>query len=198
MVFIDGKPAKDQYRIYNVKTVEGPNDYATMEEVIQRRYTNLEKDSLPDLLLIDGGKGQLTSVVTALEKANKTNDIPLAGLAERLEEIYVPRGTQPILLNKDHPALRLFIQLRDEAHRFGVKHHTHKRDKAIMLPLEEVAGLGTKTIQKLYKTFGSIQNIRNAGKEALIDCVGKSKANLVWQNINNTTSESIENNLHSN
>ena len=169
-----------------------------MEEVIQRRYTNLEKDSLPDLLLIDGGKGQLTSVVTALEKANKINDIPLAGLAERLEEIYVPRGTQPILLNKDHPALRLFIQLRDEAHRFGVKHHTHKRDKAITLPLEEVAGLGTKTIQKLYKTFGSIQNMRNAGKEALIDCVGKSKANLVWQNINNITSESIENNSHSN
>ena len=198
VVFIDGKPAKDQYRIYNVKTVEGPNDYATMEEVIQRRYTNLEKDSLPDLLLIDGGKGQLTSVVTALEKANKINDIPLAGLAERLEEIYVPRGTQPILLNKDHPALRLFIQLRDEAHRFGVKHHTHKRDKAITFPLEEVVGLGTKTIQKLYKTFGSIQNMRNAGKEALIDCVGKSKANLVWQNINNTTSESIENNSHSN
>ena len=169
-----------------------------MEEVIQRRYTNLEKDSLPDLLLIDGGKGQLTSVVTALEKANKINDIPLAGLAERLEEIYVPRGTQPILLNKDHPALRLFIQLRDEAHRFGVKHHTHKRDKAITFPLEEVVGLGTKTIQKLYKTFGSIQNMRNAGKEALIDCVGKSKANLVWQNINNTTSESIENNSHSN
>ena len=179
VVFIDGKPAKDQYRIYNVKTVEGPNDYATMEEVITRRYSHLEADALPDLLLIDGGKGQLSAVVSALEKAEKIKEIPLAGLAERLEEIYVPRGTQSILLNKDHPALRLFIQLRDEAHRFGVKHHTHKRDKAITLPLEEVAGLGTKTIQKLYKTFGSIQNMRNAGKEALIACVGKSKAELV-------------------
>lgn len=179
VVFIDGKPAKDQYRIYNVKTVEEPNDYATMEEVITRRYSHLEADALPDLLLIDGGKGQLSAVVSALEKAEKIKEIPLAGLAERLEEIYVPRGTQSILLNKDHPALRLFIQLRDEAHRFGVKHHTHKRDKAITLPLEEVAGLGTKTIQKLYKTFGSIQNMRNAGKEALIACVGKSKAELV-------------------
>lgn len=179
VVFIDGKPAKDQYRIYNVKTVEGPNDYATMEEVITRRYSHLEADALPDLLLIDGGKGQLSAVVSALEKAEKIKEIPLAGLAERLEEIYVPRGTQSILLNKDHPALRLFIQLRDEAHRFGVKHHTHKRDKAITLPLEEVAGLGTKTIQKLYKTFGSIQDMRNAGKEALIACVGKSKAELV-------------------
>lgn len=179
VVFIDGKPAKDQYRIYNVKTVEGPNDYATMEEVIERRYSHLEADALPDLLLIDGGKGQLSAVVSALEKAEKIKEIPLAGLAERLEEIYVPRGTQSILLNKDHPALRLFIQLRDEAHRFGVKHHTYKRDKAITLPLEEVAGLGTKTIQKLYKTFGSIQDMRNAGKEALIACVGKSKAELV-------------------
>ena len=179
VVFIDGKPAKDQYRIYNVKTVEGPNDYATMEEVITRRYSHLEADALPDLLLIDGSKGQLSAVVSALEKAEKIKEIPLAGLAERLEEIYVPRGTQSILLNKDHPALRLFIQLRDEAHRFGVKHHTHKRDKAITLPLEEVAGLGTKTIQKLYKTFGSIQDMRNAGKEALIACVGKSKAELV-------------------
>ena len=179
VVFIDGKPAKDQYRIYNVKTVEEPNDYATMEEVITRRYSHLEADALPDLLLIDGGKGQLSAVVSALEKAEKIKEIPLAGLAERLEEIYVPRGTQSILLNKDHPALRLFIQLRDEAHRFGVKHHTHKRDKAITLPLEEVAGLGTKTIQKLYKTFGSIQNMRNAGKEELIACVGKSKAELV-------------------
>jgi excinuclease ABC, C subunit len=179
VVFIDGKPAKDQYRIYNVKTVEGPNDYATMEEVITRRYSHLEADALPDLLLIDGGKGQLSAVVSALEKAEEIKEIPLAGLAERLEEIYVPRGTQSILLNKDHPALRLFIQLRDEAHRFGVKHHTHKRDKAITLPLEEVAGLGTKTIQKLYKTFGSIQDMRNAGKEALIACVGKSKAELV-------------------
>lgn len=179
VVFIDGKPAKDQYRIYNVKTVEGPNDYATMEEVITRRYSHLEADALPDLLLIDGGKGQLSAVVSALEKVEKIKEIPLAGLTERLEEIYVPRGTQSILLNKDHPALRLFIQLRDEAHRFGVKHHTHKRDKAITLPLEEVAGLGIKTIQKLYKTFGSIQNMRNAGKEALIACVGKSKAELV-------------------
>ena len=179
VVFIDGKPAKDQYRIYNVKTVEGPNDYATMEEVITRRYSHLEADALPDLLLIDGGKGQLSAVVSALEKAEKIKEIPLAGLAERLEEIYVPRGTQSILLNKDHPALRLFIQLRDEAHRFGVKHHTHRRDNSLFVPLEKIPGLGPKTIQKLYKVFGSIQSIRNAGKEELIACVGKSKAELV-------------------
>lgn len=179
VVFIDGKPAKDQYRIYNVKTVEGPNDYATMEEVIERRYTHIEDDKLPNLLLIDGGKGQLSSVISVLERIGKINSIPVAGLAEQQEEIYVPRGTHPILLNKDNPALRLLIQLRDEAHRFGVKHHTHRRDNSLFVSLEKIPGLGPKTIQKLYKAFGSIQSIRNAGKEELIACVGKSKAELV-------------------
>jgi len=185
VVFIDGKPAKDQYRIYNVKTVEGPNDYATMEEVIERRYTHIEDDKLPNLLLIDGGKGQLSSVISVLERIGKINSIPVAGLAEQQEEIYVPRGTHPILLNKDNPALRLLIQLRDEAHRFGVKHHTHRRDNSLFVSLEKIPGLGPKTIQKLYKAFGSIQSIRNAGKEELIACVGKSKADLVWNHLEN-------------
>jgi len=181
VVFIDASPAKDQYRIYNIKTVEGPNDYATMEEVIERRYSKMGQENLPDLLLIDGGKGQLTSVVTALEKIDKLKNIPLAGLAERLEEIYVPRGTQPILLDKDSPALRLLIQLRDEAHRFGVKHHTRKRDKDLSSSLEAIEGIGSKTIEKLYKAFKSIESMRQKGKEQIISCVGKSKGELVWK-----------------
>lgn len=181
VVFIDGKPAKDQYRIYNIKKVEGPNDYATMEEVIERRYSQIDSNTFPDLLLIDGGKGQLTAVVAALTKINKLNLIPLAGLAERLEEIYVPRGTQPILLNKDNPALRLLIQLRDEAHRFGVKHHTKRRDTYMIVSLEEVVGVGRKTIKKLYSTFKSTHAMYEAGKEKIVLCVGKSKGELVWR-----------------
>ena len=182
VVFQDGKPAKDLYRIYNVQTVEGPNDYATMEEIITRRYKDLPTDSLPDLLVIDGGKGQLTSVQDALARIERITDIPLIGLAERLEEIYVPRGTKPIRLNKDTPSLRLLIQMRDEAHRFGVKHHTHKRDKDVKkLTLLTVKGVGEKSIQKLYQEFGSRESIIAAGLPKIEASIGKSRAALVWE-----------------
>jgi len=182
VVFQDGKPAKDLYRIYNVQTVEGPNDYATMEEIITRRYKDLPTDSLPDLLVIDGGKGQLPSVQDALARIERITDIPLIGLAERLEEIYVPRGTKPIRLNKDTPSLRLLIQMRDEAHRFGVKHHTHKRDKDVKkLTLLTVKGVGEKSIQKLYQEFGSRESIIAAGLPKIEASIGKSRAALVWE-----------------
>ncbi|MGP1460451.1 MAG: excinuclease ABC subunit UvrC [Bacteroides sp.] len=182
VVFQDGKPAKDLYRIYNVQTVEGPNDYATMEEIITRRYKDLPTDSLPDLLVIDGGKGQLTSVQDALARIERITDIPLIGLAERLEEIYVPRGTKPIRLSKDAPNLRLLIQMRDEAHRFGVKHHTHKRDKDVKkLTLLTVKGVGEKSIQKLYQEFGSREAIIAAGLPKIEASIGKSRAALVWE-----------------
>ena len=189
VVFIDGLPVKDQYRIYNIKKVEGPNDYATMEEVIEQRYTNIEEEKLPDLLLIDGGKGQLTSTLKTLEKINKAKEIPLAGLAERLEEIYVPRGTKPILLNKDEAGLRLLIQLRDEAHRFGVKHHTHKRDTDIKVSLENILGVGDKTISKLYETFKSTDGMLKAGYEKIIRCIGMSKGKLVWNFLTKKTNQ---------
>lgn len=182
VVFIDGKPAKELYRIYNVKTVEGPNDYATMEEIITRRYEEMPSEELPDLLVIDGGKGQLSSVQDALMRIERITDIPLVGLAERMEELYVPRGTAPIRLSKDAPNLRLLIQMRDEAHRFGVKHHTHQRDKDVKnVRLLEVKGVGEKSIQKLYQQFGSRQAILLAGLEAIESCLGKSKASLVWK-----------------
>lgn len=182
VVFQDGKPAKDLYRIYNVQTVEGPNDYATMEEIITRRYKDLPTDSLPDLLVIDGGKGQLTSVQDALARIERITDIPLIGLAERLEEIYVPRGTKPIRLSKDAPNLRLLIQMRDEAHRFGVKHHTHKRDKDVKkITLLTVKGVGEKSIQKLYQEFGSREAIIAAGLPKIEASIGKSRAALVWE-----------------
>lgn len=182
VVFLDGKPAKERYRIYNVKTVEGPNDYATMEEIVTRRYQDLPPEELPDLLVIDGGKGQLTSVQDALARIERITDIPLIGLAERLEEIYVPRGTKPIRLNKDTPSLRLLIQMRDEAHRFGVKHHTHKRDKDVKkLTLLTVKGVGEKSIQKLYQEFGSREAIIAAGLPKIEASIGKSRAALVWE-----------------
>jgi uvrABC system protein C len=182
VVFLDGKPAKERYRIYNVKTVEGPNDYATMEEIVTRRYQDLPPEELPDLLVIDGGKGQLTSVQDALARIERITDIPLIGLAERLEEIYVPRGTKPIRLNKDTPSLRLLIQMRDEAHRFGVKHHTHKRDKDVKkITLLTVKGVGEKSIQKLYQEFGSREAIIAAGLPKIEASIGKSRAALVWE-----------------
>lgn len=182
VVFQDGKPAKERYRIYNVKTVEGPNDYATMEEIVTRRYQDLPPEELPDLLVIDGGKGQLTSVQDALARIERITDIPLIGLAERLEKIYVPRGTKPIRLNKDTPSLRLLIQMRDEAHRFGVKHHTHKRDKDVKkLTLLTVKGVGEKSIQKLYQEFGSREAIIAAGLPQIEASIGKSRAALVWE-----------------
>ena len=182
VVFKDGKPAKDQYRIYNIQSVEGPNDYATMEEVVTRRYKDLTPESLPDLLVIDGGKGQLTSVQDALQRIERLTSIPLIGLAERLEEIHIPRGTHPILLDKNSPDLRLLIQMRDEAHRFGVKHHTRKRDKDIKnIALLDVKGVGEKTIQQLYQTFGSTKAILAAGEEAIEKVIGKKKATLVWE-----------------
>ena len=182
VVFLDGKPAKERYRIYNVKTVEGPNDYATMEEIVTRRYQDLPPEELPDLLVIDGGKGQLTSVQDALARIERITEIPLIGLAERLEEIYVPRGTKPIRLSKDAPNLRLLIQMRDEAHRFGVKHHTHKRDKDVKkITLLTVKGVGEKSIQKLYQEFGSREAIIAAGLSKIEASIGKSRAALVWE-----------------
>lgn len=181
VVFIDGIPDKNQYRIYNVKTVTGPNDYATMEEIIERRYNTIDKESLPDLLLIDGGKGQISSVLNALKRIGKEKEIPIIGLAERFEYLFVPRGTEPIVLNKDNPGLRLLIQLRDEAHRFGVKHHTRRRDTSIGVGLEAIKGIGSSTINRLYGVFKSIQEMKNVGKEKIIEVVGKSKGELVWR-----------------
>jgi excinuclease ABC, C subunit len=187
VVFIDGVAAKDQYRIYNVNTVDGPNDYATMEEIVTRRYTNLPDEKLPDLLVIDGGKGQLSVVYKTLKKINLLSKIPIIGLAEKMEEIFVPRGTEPILLNKQSPALRLLIQMRDEAHRFGIKNHRIKRDKAVKyLLLENIVGIGEATIKKLYNFYGSIEKIKAVGKEGLKDIIGENKANLIWEYIEKT------------
>jgi len=184
VVFIDGVPAKEQYRIYNIKEVEGPNVYATMEEVIRRRFTPPLKAPLPDLLLIDGGKGQLSSVQQALQKISPPPDIPLAGLAERLEEIFVPRGTTPIVLDKGSPALKLLIQLRDEAHRFGLRHHTQQRDSSVrQVDLLAIEGVGIRTVQKLYTEFGSLISMREAGKDTISKCIGAAKAEIVWQYI---------------
>ncbi len=181
VVFINGKPAKSEYRIYHIKTVEGPNDYATMHEVIERRYGKMEIKDLPDLLILDGGKGQLGVGIKTLQEVKRWGYFDLASLAETNEEIYLPKSTEPIVLDKNSDVLRTIIHMRDEAHRFGVKHHTKRRDSDIAkTELEEVSGVGQKTINTLYLKFHTMEKMHEAGLAKLAEEVGLKKAEKVW------------------
>ena len=183
VVFQNAKPLKREYRHYNIKTVTGPNDFASMEEVVFRRYKRLieENKPLPHLIVVDGGKGQLSSAVTALENLNLRGKIAIIGIAKRLEEIYVPGDPVPIYINKNSESLKVIQQLRDEAHRFGISFHRDKRSKiATSSELNSIKGIGEKTIKKLLLTFKSVTNLKQADIESIAKEVGNAKANIIY------------------
>lgn len=184
--FRKGKPAKKEYRKYNIKTVEGPNDFASMEEIVYRRYKRLldEKTSLPDLVVIDGGKGQLSSAVNALKRLEIYGQIPIIGIAKRLEEIYFPYDEFPIHISKKSESLKLLQHTRNEAHRFAITFHRSKRSKgAINSALSEIEGIGEKTAEKLLKHFKSVKKLKAAELVEIEKVIGKSKAAIVHQQL---------------
>lgn len=183
VVFKDGKPSKADYRIFHPKTVEGPNDFATMEEVIYRRYRRLldEGEPLPQLILIDGGKGQLSSAVKSLKLLGLYGKITIIGIAKRLEEIYFPEDSIPLYIDKKAETLKILQRVRDEAHRFGVKHHrTRRKNSTIKSELEEIPGIGEKTIELLLSKLKSVKRVKESDLATLEEILGKSKAKIVW------------------
>ena len=183
VVFVNGRPQKREYRHYNVKTVQGPNDFASMEEIVFRRYSRLlnEGKKLPQLIVIDGGKGQLSSAVTALERLNLRGKISVIGIAKRLEEIYFPGDSVPIYINKNSETLKIIQQLRDEAHRFGITFHRQKRSKSfISSELNSIPGVGEKTVHKLLSDFKSVKNVKELEESQLASSVGNRMAKLIY------------------
>ena len=183
VVFKNGKPSKEDYRIFHPKSVEGPNDFATMEEVIYRRYKRIldEGAPLPQLILIDGGKGQLSSAIKSLKLLGLYGRISIISIAERLEEIFFPNDSIPLYLDKKSETLKILQRVRDEAHRFGVKHHrTRRKNSALKSELEEIPGVGKKTIELLLSKLKSVKRVREASLETLEEILGKSKGKIVW------------------
>lgn len=183
VVFRHTRPSKKDYRHFNVKTVEGPNDFASMEEIVYRRYHRLleEKSELPQLIVIDGGKGQLGAALNALEKLNLRGKIAIIGIAKRLEEIYFPGDPVPLYLDKNSETLKIIQQLRDEAHRFGITFHRNKRSgEFIKSELETIPGIGEKTISALLKRFKSVENLKNTAYTEVADEIGHSKARIIF------------------
>ncbi len=184
VVFKDAKPSKKEYRHFNIKTVEGPDDFASMEEVVFRRYKRLlhEAESLPQLIIIDGGKGQLSAAIKSLELLGLRGKIAIIGIAKRLEEIYFPDDPIPLYLDKKSETLKIIQQLRNEAHRFGISFHRNKRSKAaINSELENIEGIGEKTAMQLLKNFKSVKRIREASIESLAKSIGMAKAKKVYK-----------------
>ena len=182
VVFRDGKPSKREYRHFNIKTVEGPDDFASMREVLTRRYTRLleEGEELPQLVVVDGGKGQLSAAVEALEDIGLRGTIAVVGIAKRLEEIYFPGDSVPLYIDKNSESLRVVQHLRDEAHRFGITHHRNRRSKAaIVSELDSIKGIGDKTKTALLQEFKSVKRLREASVEEIEKIVGKAKARLI-------------------
>lgn len=182
VVFKNGKPAKQEYRHFNVKTVEGPNDFDTMKEVISRRYARLiaEGKELPQLIVVDGGKGQLSSAISALKSIGVYGKLAVVGIAKRLEEIYYPEDPLPLYIDKKSETLKVIQHMRDEAHRFGITHHRNRRDKGTLkTALTEIPGVGEETARLLLKEFKSIKRIESASLEALQPVVGRAKAQKI-------------------
>lgn len=183
VVFREGKPSNKEYRHFNVKTVVGPDDFASMREIVFRRYSRLsaEGKELPDLIVIDGGKGQLSSAVEALKRAEVYDKVVVIGLAKRLEEIYKPEDPVPICLDRRSHTLQIIQHIRDEAHRFGITFHRDKRSKATFrTQLTDIDGIGEKTARDLLLKYSSVEKIKNATLQSLIECIGKSKAEKVY------------------
>ena len=184
VVFKNAKPSKKDYRLFNIKTVSGPDDFASMEEVVYRRYKRLlnEGQDLPQLIVIDGGKGQLSSALKSLEKLKLEKTIAIIGIAKRLEEIYFPHDSIPLYLDKRSESLKIIQQLRNEAHRFGINHHRNRRSKdSLGTSLDTISGIGPTTINTLISHFGSVKRVMEASQKELEKLVGKSKAKLIVQ-----------------
>jgi excinuclease ABC subunit C len=187
VVFRNGKPARSEYRHFNIKTVEGPDDFASMREIIHRRYSRLlaEGRELPDLIIVDGGKGQLSSAYGVLKELGIENKVPIVGLAKRLEEIFYPGDSTPYYLSRTGEPLKVVCHIRDEAHRFGITFHRQKRSiNFLVSELDSIKGIGQKSREALLKRFKSVANMRRASLEELIDCIGKSKAEALYNHIN--------------
>ena len=185
-VFKNGRPSKSDYRHFNIKTVVGPDDFASMEEIIYRRYKRLleEEKELPQLIVIDGGKGQLGAALNSLAKLDLRGKISIIGIAKKLEEIYYPGDPLPLYLDKKGETLRIIQQLRDEVHRFGITHHRNKRSKGVIkTELSDIKGIGDKLAEKLLREFKSVKRIKEASLEELTALIGKSKAELVMNGL---------------
>lgn len=186
VVFKDAKPSKKDYRHFNVQTVEGPDDFATMREAVFRRYRRLleEEQPLPQLIIIDGGKGQLGAALESLEKLNLRGKIAIIGIAKRLEELFYPGDSLPLYLDKRSETLKVIQHLRNEAHRFGITHHRNRRSKsALSNELEAIPGIGEKTVQDLIKAFKSVKRVKEQSEENLAAIVGKAKAKILILNL---------------
>src|SRR5690554_1700231 len=182
VVFKNGKPSKKHYRKFNIKTVVGPDDFASMEEVVYRRYKRLleEEQPLPQLIIIDGGKGQLSSALKSLDQLGLRGKIAIIGIAKRLEELFYPGDSVPLYLDKKSETLKVIQHLRNEAHRFGITFHRNKRrTNAIQSSLTKIPGIGEKTMEKLMKEFKSIKRMKETPYEAIEKAIGKSKAEKV-------------------
>ena len=192
VVFKNGKPSKKEYRHFNIKSVKGPDDFASMTEVVYRRYKRLldENKPLPQLIIIDGGKGQLSASLKSLEALKLRGQIAIIGIAKRLEELYYPDDPIPLYLDKKSETLKIIQQLRNEAHRFGIEHHRNKRSKtALNSELESIVGIGQKTILELLKNFKSVQRVSFAKLDELEHVVGTSKASIIYNYYQNNQRE---------
>lgn len=186
VVFRGGKPSTKEYRHFNIKTVEGPDDYASMKEIINRRYSRLIKEEkpLPDLIIIDGGKGQLAVAVEALSELGLYPQIPIISIAERLEEIYYPGNPYPLCLDKRSNSLKTIQHIRDEAHRFGITHHRNKRSKETFhTMLTQIPGIGEKTAIDLLLRFKSVKQLKETPLEEVEKCIGKAKAQKLFSHL---------------
>lgn len=186
VVFKNAVPSKKDYRHYNIKTVTGPDDYASMEEVVYRRYARLikENESLPQLIVIDGGKGQLNAAVKSLIKLNIHKEIGIIGIAKRLEEIYFPDDPIPLYIDKNSESLKIIQHLRNEAHRFGITFHRLKRSKDMILSsLDEIPGIGLSSVEKLIQAFGSVENVKRASFVSLESVLGKKRAEILQNHL---------------
>jgi excinuclease ABC subunit C len=182
VVFKNTQPSKKDYRHYNIKSVKGPDDYASMAEVVYRRYDRLirEEEDLPQLIIVDGGKGQLSAAVKALEALNLRGKIAIIGIAKRLEEIYFPDDPVPLYIDKNSESLKIIQHLRNEAHRFGISFHRLKRSSSMLKSqLEEIPGIGNQTIQTLISQFGSMESLKEKSEPEIAEVVGKAKAKII-------------------
>lgn len=184
VVFRNGKPAKRDYRHFNIKTVEGPDDFASMKEVLHRRYTRMiaEGEKLPDMVVVDGGKGQLSAAVEAFDEMGIRGEVALVGIAKRLEEIYFPGDSLPLYIDKKSKSLRVIQHMRDEAHRFGITHHRNRRSKTqIVSALDGIKGIGPATATTLMQHFKSVKRMKEADIQQLTEVVGKSKGTILYE-----------------
>lgn len=196
VVFRDAKPSKKDYRHFNVKTVVGPDDFASMREIVYRRYRRMldEGESLPNLIVIDGGKGQLSAAVESLKKLDLIHKIPVVGLAKKMEEIYFPNDPIPLYLDKNSESLKVLMHIRDEAHRFGITFHRNKRSSSfIKSEIKSIPGIGEKSAMELYGKFKTVAKMREASQEEIAQVVGAHRAKIIFEYFNSSNSDGSQN-----